>query len=75
MHHLVSDLVSPEVASRVGRVWGYGSGAPPALDPAHGGQGRGTWGGEGGEGGEGGGGGEGEEGGEGAGRGAPLTCV
>lgn len=31
MHHFVSDLVSPAVAARVGRVWGYGSGAH--LDP------------------------------------------
>ena len=46
MHHFVSDLVSPEVAARVGRVWGYGSGATPALDPAMG-LGRGAWGGEG----------------------------
>ena len=31
MQHFVSDLVSPAVAARVGRVWGYGSGAH--LDP------------------------------------------
>ena len=60
MHHFVSDLVSPEVAARVGRVWGYGSGAPRPPSTPHMGLGRGAWGGEGGEG---------------AGRGAPLTCV
>ena len=60
MHHFVSDLVSPEVAARVGRVWGYGSGVPLPPATPHMGLGRGAWGGEGGEG---------------AGRGAPLTCV
>ena len=35
MHHFVSDLVSPEVAARVGRVWGYGSGAPRPPTTSH----------------------------------------
>ena len=33
MHHFVRDIVGDATASRVGPVWGYGSGAPKDPGP------------------------------------------
>ena len=33
MHHFVRDIVGDDAASRVGPVWGYGSGAPKDPGP------------------------------------------